>query len=622
MALHGPFAAAALKAVRRHQSAVRPPEAVAPQFAQNDFSGAIGIHDLLAQQLVVVEQAIDLNRAIAQRLTVREVGTDNAPFCSISPQHGPTMASGSASVCESVKGSESGLTAPLLPHASKDAWATPGNSPPPPGPPCTSILEWSPTEPHHEDVAVHCQTVEGHHRRSSIAGAQARRSLRITNLFPSVESIKALIMRAMGQNDETQNIVCEENSCWQKLSKTAWFNHLSLCAILLNTIWVAIDTDLNQAAVLCQAPMPFQIVENAFCVFFVFEILVRVLAFRSKWDCLKDRWLMFDCVVVASMVWLDWVLVVLFLFFGDKSEGSQNSFFRTIRLFRLLRVARAVMIVGNVPELMILAEGIVLAVRSVAAVLVFMALVIYIFSIIFTELLRDTPVAKGNFEHVPQSINTLLLQVVCGFDSGLLSKLQASSIGCYLLFLVYFLTASLTLMNMLVGAICDVVATVSSDEKEAQFATEVERLVSELMRDLDVDGSHTLSKEEFDGIIYNQEMMTTLMNFGVDVIGVVDFGSYLFTETSELSFADFMQLVSQFRESKGATMRDVMNLRKYLAREITFIDSRMNKLDDAESGTQAKAATKDTKSPLMPCSGASLQSGSSQDLRRGRSESA
>lgn len=411
--------------------------------------------------------------------------------------------------------------------------------------------------------------------RETATSSPKKGSTRVMHLFPSVEDIKDLVGRTMGAH-EAQILEFEATGCCSALARNNWFNNLCLGVILMNTIWIAIDTDLDHSAVLCQAPPIFQIVENGFCSFFVFEILIRILALKVKRDFFKDSWLMFDFLLVSTMVWETWVLVLWFILSGSATDSSNgSSMFRVFRLFRLLRVARAARIVGNVPELMILAEGMVLAVRSVAAVLIFLALVIYLFSIIFTDLLRGTAAAPGQFANVPQSMNTLLLQVVCGFDLDLAGSLQDVSIPIYVTFMVYFLMASLTLQNMLVGIICDVVANVSSNEKESLFVVEVENLVNSLMMDLDTDGSHTLSKEEFDGLIMNNVMMKMLYDFGVDVIGIVDFGEFLFQECEELSFDDFLELVVQFRQSKPATMRDVMNLRKYLAREIACLDSRL-----------------------------------------------
>jgi len=289
-----------------------------------------------------------------------------------------------------------------------------------------------------------------------------------------------------------------------------------------------------------------------------------------------------------AMVWETWILVIWFLLAGSRSStGKTASILRIFRLFRLTRVARTARLVGNVPELMILAKGMLLAVRSVAAVLVLLGLVIYVFSIIFVQLIGESPEAVGSFESVPQSMNTLLKQVVCGFDVILVNRLLDADLTCYFVFLFYFLIASLTIMNMLIGILCDVVSNVATDEKEESFVLKVESLVGHLMQDLDTDGSHTLSKEEFDGIIMNQDMMHVLLDFGVDVVGIVDFANFLFQEVDELSFAEFLQLVVQFRETKAATMKDVMDLRKYLARELTCLENRLqlNELRPIECST-------------------------------------
>ena len=46
----------------------------------------------------------------------------------------------------------------------------------------------------------------------------------------------------------------------------------------LHVFWIAIDTDFNKAAVLCEAPLLFQIVNNMFCLAFTIEIIVRFMA--------------------------------------------------------------------------------------------------------------------------------------------------------------------------------------------------------------------------------------------------------------------------------------------------------------------------------------------------------
>eukprot|EP00427_Karlodinium_veneficum_P042066 CAMPEP_0169271682 /NCGR_PEP_ID=MMETSP1016-20121227/49935_1 /TAXON_ID=342587 /ORGANISM="Karlodinium micrum, Strain CCMP2283" /LENGTH=77 /DNA_ID=CAMNT_0009357419 /DNA_START=20 /DNA_END=250 /DNA_ORIENTATION=- len=44
----------------------------------------------------------------------------------------------------------------------------------------------------------------------------------------------------------------------QEVARNAYFQNCTLIVIVLNTFWMAIDTDYNHAAVLCEAPIIFQ----------------------------------------------------------------------------------------------------------------------------------------------------------------------------------------------------------------------------------------------------------------------------------------------------------------------------------------------------------------------------
>merc|ERR1712178_260997 len=92
--------------------------------------------------------------------------------------------------------------------------------------------------------------------------------------------------------------------------------------VVVNTVWIAIETDYNHANVLCQAAPIFQIMDNAFCFIFTFEILVRFLSFSNKKDALQDGWFVFDASLVVLMVWETWVMTVLYEFAGFAGGGD------------------------------------------------------------------------------------------------------------------------------------------------------------------------------------------------------------------------------------------------------------------------------------------------------------
>merc|ERR1719464_1602834 len=103
-----------------------------------------------------------------------------------------------------------------------------------------------------------------------------------------------------------------ESGMWQQIARSRLFQTSTLVVIALNVVWIAYETDYNKADVLCNAPLQFQIVDNLFCISFVFEILVRLLAFKNKFNALKDPWWIFDASLVALMVWETWIQVIIY----------------------------------------------------------------------------------------------------------------------------------------------------------------------------------------------------------------------------------------------------------------------------------------------------------------------
>jgi hypothetical protein len=251
-------------------------------------------------------------------------------------------------------------------------------------------------------------------------------------------------------------------------------------------------------------------------------------------------------------------------------------------VFRLSRVARTARLLNSIPELMILAKGMLIAVRSVLSILFLLTLVIYIFAVTFTQVLAGTPVAAGKFDSVPQSMNFLLLQVLCGFDAAFIDSLLTVGFVYYALFLVFLLLASLTIMNMLIGILCDVVATVADVEKDEAFNRDLDSQVMDLARTLDKSGSGTIFRDEFDEVTRNPALAQSLDELGVDVVSISDYAHFIFSQCEELSHQDFVMMVSQFRGCKGATVKDMMDMRKYVALELHYVkenlDDHMNNL--------------------------------------------
>jgi len=126
---------------------------------------------------------------------------------------------------------------------------------------------------------------------------------------------------------------------------------------------------------------------------------------------------------------------------------------------------------------------------------------------------------------------------------------------------------------MLVGVLCEVVSVVSSVEKEQLLVSYVKQQLQTLILETGADnnGDGLLSKDEFQTIIQNPKAVRALTDIGVDIIGLIDLVDFIFKGKTDLSFADFMDVVLKLRGSNTATVKDIIDLRKFLMAEIAYI---------------------------------------------------
>lgn len=73
---------------------------------------------------------------------------------------------------------------------------------------------------------------------------------------------------------------------------------------------------------------------------------------------------------------------------------------------------------------------------------------------------------------------------------------------------------------------------------------------------------------EFDGVMDSSELMHDLQDLGVDVAAFIDYAHFEFRDKDELTVAEFLEMVIQFRGSKAATVKDVVDMRKFVSMEL------------------------------------------------------
>lgn len=248
-------------------------------------------------------------------------------------------------------------------------------------------------------------------------------------------------------------------------------------------------------------------------------------------------------------------------------------------------MARMARLLRAMPELLILIKGMVAAMRSVMFTLGLLTVIIYLFAIAFTQLCEDTPCAE-TFSSVIESMHYLLVKGALMDGVGDVTKvLQPQSIPLLLVFYLYVLLASLTVMNMLIGVICEVVSAVADREREVSKVGYVKEKIEELMKHgADDDGDGQITKEEFTNLMQNKKALSILDEVGVDVLSLPDFTNDIFEkdedgETKALNFEEFMNVILDLRGTNGATVRDIVQLRSFLNSKVSVFEKRLLELE-------------------------------------------
>jgi len=403
-----------------------------------------------------------------------------------------------------------------------------------------------------------------------------------------------------------------DESLFTRIATNQVFENLTLLVIGFNALWMAIDTDLNTAEVLLSAKPVFQIAEHFFCLYFSLEWFIRFMAFKIKRNGMKDGWFVFDTCLVVMMFGETWVMTGVLLLTGGAGGGGLGnaSMLRMARLLRLSRMARMARLFRAMPELLILVKGMGAAMRSVFFVLCLLMIVMYVFAIVFRQLTDGTQVGSEYFNSVPQAMHSLLLHgTLLDAVGDRVNELMEVSFVLVGVFYLFVLLSALTVLNMLIGVLCEVVSGVATTERENLSVSNVRARLVEIVHasGIDEDGSGCLSKAELSKILDIPVAVKTLAEVGVDVFALVDNIDYIYEsqragpedeEEMELDFETFMRIILDLRGCNQATLKDIMDLKKYMVN--TLKDQREGLADEVRRMLAPNARQPSNAPPSTP----------------------
>merc|ERR1719424_2105593 len=228
-------------------------------------------------------------------------------------------------------------------------------------------------------------------------------------------------------------------------------------------------------------------------------------------NCMRDGWFVFDTTLVALYAFDPFTIGFMAYLSGG---GGLNLPTAVLRLFRLARLSRLVRMLRSLPELMIMIKGMMTATTSVGYTLGLLILVTYIFSIAICNVAPasgetfpdsiwlEEDIRVTWFSSVPESMHNLII-FACFADelASFAIPVKEQSTAVFLLMWVYIALAGLTIMNMLIGVLCEVISGVAMEEKESMVVDKVHERLTAVVAGLDSNSDGTLSWEEFQQIL-------------------------------------------------------------------------------------------------------------------------
>jgi len=130
--------------------------------------------------------------------------------------------------------------------------------------------------------------------------------------------------------------------------------------------------------------------------------------------------------------------------------------------------------------------------------------------------------------------------------------------------LLFIFLSSFTVLNMLIGIVCEVVSNVSKHEKAEEEARFLKNNLMNILDCYDKDEDQSIGPEEFTTFFNNPEVQNLLGRFGTKVGGILSLKPVLFEQTDKLTFPELLDTIMRLRGENKAEVTDIMELREFI----------------------------------------------------------
>jgi len=389
----------------------------------------------------------------------------------------------------------------------------------------------------------------------------------------------------------------------QKIARSNFFANFTVFVVVLNAVYIGVDSDHNDSQNIYAAHIFFQACSQFFALYFTFELVVRLLAFENKHNCLKDGWFKFDAFLVSTMILDIWILMpVLYIVGGGVQIPTQP--LRMLRLFKLTRMAR---LMKAFPELVTMIKGLVRSLRAISSSMILIGLMVYVWAIVMHMLMKEEDEFNSmlweesflSFETITSCIWTLLMAGTLMLDDSapLMTELLFSGKFNYLLagmfFVSYALLSAMLILQMLIGVLCDVVSRVGSEQRDATAIGLVKQeLLSDLKRFDGGDGK--ISQKELRRVMNSPESKRLLRKLDINRGFLLELQKMMFTKPGQqVTIKSVLELMIMCRGENPTTVQSMAGGLLSVIREVgevkCILENDLTKMKESIEATVRKS---------------------------------
>lgn len=359
------------------------------------------------------------------------------------------------------------------------------------------------------------------------------------NLLHQSEKHDTMIEQMKRKREEL--IANEKHSPLHDIVKSDRFQLLVCLVIFVNAITIGIETDLGEGA--------WGTIETAFLVIYIIELTLRIVV--DKMENLKDPWFYFDAFLLICGV-MDFVFELI-----SAAEVALSEMI-VFRILRLMKLARLFRLLRFFRELLLLVNSIASALKTLTWTWVLLALVIYVFSILYTKSLGhaypDDEEVQQLWGTVPRSAFTLF--GILTLDSWVAPTRKTWDVSpvMVLVTLMYITLTAFAIMNVVIAVIVEgtiQTAMTNQDDLQRKLEEDIKNWSGKLVDVfcmVDTDGDGRMVREEFEAALKIPNVKSLLQELELDNYDV----EYLFDHLDidldgKITLTEFVQGTLQLK---------------------------------------------------------------------------